>query len=505
MPINEPNLTPAQQQACDGLLRGIPVGEVLVLRGIAGSGKTTILERIQAATGATLLGMREFMRALKTGPPQAIEEAFLDPIEQALATAESVIMDDFHLIRNVVEGYKYPRAKLLNVALSALLADARARNKKLIFAVEDEMPAILWTQAYSVKIENFTAEDYAILSRAHLPAEGGTRLDYQKIHRFAPNLNGHQLRKACAWLRREADLGTDRFIEYLQTQHMVSNVEIEEVQPVDWKDLKGVDDVIRALEAKVALPFENAELSAQLGLKPKRGVLLSGPPGTGKTTIGRALAHRLKSKFFLIDGTVVAGSSDFYDTVDEIFEAAKRNAPSIVFIDDSDVIFEGKEDHGFYRYLLTLLDGLESANAEKVCVMMTAMDPGSLPPAMLRSGRIELWLETKLPNEEARAAIFLERIEKLPPPIGSADIATIARASRGLTGADLKAVAEDGKLLYAHDVATGRTTRVADEYFLEAIETVRANGRNYGRRRSPRLTGAVKVGFAMDELTVVGE
>ena len=56
--------------------------------------------------------------------------------------------------------------------------------------------------------------------------------------------------------------------------------------------------------------------------------------------MGRALAHRLKGKFFLIDGTVVAGGSDFYDDVGKVFEEAKRNAPAIIFIDDSDVIFE---------------------------------------------------------------------------------------------------------------------------------------------------------------------
>jgi len=148
---------------------------------------------------------------------------------------------------------------------------------------------------------------------------------------------------------------------------------------VRWSDLRGVDDVIRALEAKVALPFENDALTAGLRLKPKRGVLIAGPPGTGKTTIGRALAHRLKSKFFLIDGTVVAGSSDFFDDVKAIFERARRNAPSIVFIDDTDVIFDDNANPGFYRYLLTVLDGLESASSERVCVMMTAMNPGSLP------------------------------------------------------------------------------------------------------------------------------
>src|SRR6185369_10446805 len=112
----------------------------------------------------------------------------------------------------------------------------------------------------------------------------------------------------------------------LHSQNLTSNVEIREVTPVDWNDLKGVDDVIEALEAKIALPLENDALAAELQLKPKRGVLLAGPPGTGKTTIGRALAHRLKSKFFLIDGTVIAGSDDFQDEVSKIFDEAKKNA-----------------------------------------------------------------------------------------------------------------------------------------------------------------------------------
>src|SRR5205085_8166264 len=128
-----------------------------------------------------------------------------------------------------------------------------------------------------------------------------------------------------------------------------SNVELGEVEAVDLADLKGIDDVIESLEANIIMPLENDKLAERLNIKPKRGVLLAGPPGTGKTSIGRALAHRLRSKFFLIDGTFVSGTPQFYARVHQVFEAAKNNAPCIVFIDDSDVIFESGEEMGLYR------------------------------------------------------------------------------------------------------------------------------------------------------------
>ena len=114
------------------------------------------------------------------------------------------------------------------------------------------------------------------------------------------------------------------------------------------------------------------------------------------------------------------------------------------------------------------------------------MEPADLPAALLRSGRIELWLETRLPDKSARGEIFREKLASLPAPLCVADIEILASASRGSSGADLKAIIEDGKLQFAHDKTTGTPLRPAEEYFLDAIAAIRRNRRKYQtRRRAP--------------------
>src|SRR5262249_11098986 len=349
-------------------------------------------------------------------------------------------------------------------------------------------------RAFYVDIQDFKPADYEFFCRLYLDGVKTSNLDYAKIYRFAAKLNAHESRMGCAQLSQEEQVDTTRFIDYLRSQRLGSNVDLDEVQTADFRQLKGVEDVIRSLEANIILPLEDDQLSAELDLKAKRGVLLAGPPGTGKTTIGRDLAHRLKSKFFLIDGTFISGTNDFYSRIHQVFEAAKQHAPAIIFIDDSDAIFESGEELGLYRYLLTMLDGLESESAGRVCVILTAMDVGNLPPALIRSGRIELWLEMRLPNGEAREAILSNNLRNLPSEFGEIEVSRLAEATEGFTGADLKRLVEDGKTLYAYDKVQGLTLRPSTEYFLSAVETVRANRQRYAeaeaRARQQRATGS---------------
>jgi predicted AAA+ superfamily ATPase len=478
----EITLSPTQASAFDSLSAALDFGRFLVVWGAPGLGKSTILRQLHAARfpSAPLISTKDLLAEMADRHPLALEEAYADILRRAFRKSNVVLADDLHLLDAVVCcHYYYPRKSYFTSALTAVVNEAVEADHTLIVGCTGAAPAPIHQRAYYHGVKRFKAADYRHLSEAYLPGDIAARLDYEKIHRFAPQLNGHQLRGAAEELAKEPSLDTQRFIDYVRLRRMASNVDVGEVQAVDLRSLKGLDDVIESLEANIVLPFENDRIATELGVKPKRGVLLIGPPGTGKTTVGRALAHRLRSKFFLIDGTIISGTREFYEQIQKVAEAAKRNAPSIIFIDDSDVIFEQGREQGLYRYLLTMLDGIESETAGRVSVIMTAMDVGALPPALIRSGRIELWLETRLPDDAARAEILRELFAKLPEAMPAPDLDPIVKESAGLTGADLKRIVEDAKLLFAFDRAKDRPTTRTNDYLVKAIAAVRANKERY--------------------------
>jgi SpoVK/Ycf46/Vps4 family AAA+-type ATPase len=393
---------------------------------------------------------------------------------------------------------------MVRVAMKALGDHARGVGRTVVVATSQPFES-LGRLGKTVHLKELTTDDYRAVMAAYLSAEELASCDVAKVRRFARHLTARMLMRAALGARERRDANpsltvTDAVIDYLRAAQLVSNVDLGEVQTVKLDDLRGLDDVLHALEANVILPLEHSELAAELSLKAKRGVLLVGPPGTGKTTIGRALAHRLRGKFFLVDGTMIAGTGAFYQQLHHVFQSAMHNAPSVVFIDDSDVIFEG-EDPGLYRYLLTMLDGLEGESAAGVCLMMTAMDVGSLPPALVRSGRIELWLETRLPSAPARQALLSDLCAKLPPSMGRVDIEQLVSATDQLSGADLKRVVEDGKLLYAFDRAKGTPKASVTDYFIDALATVRGNRVRYAeaeaRARARHSGGAPQMSAAV--------
>ena len=131
------------------------MGGILVLKGGAGSGKTVILEQLHTSCGGALVGVRQFLAALADRDPNAIEEAFLRPIEDAMQANDLVFVDDLHLVTDIVGKHGYSRRYLLEAALTALLAEARVLNKTLVFATTESAPWPIERRAFTWEIGAF--------------------------------------------------------------------------------------------------------------------------------------------------------------------------------------------------------------------------------------------------------------------------------------------------------------------------------------------------------------
>lgn len=487
-----PPLTPVQARAYEALRHALRLSPVVRLTGQEGRGRSLLMRHLQQEQGGLLLTWRDLLPEQERHHPLAFEESFFRVVSQALAAHRLVMVDDLQVLARIgMECGFAVRPGFWEAPLLALIEAAEPQGRQLVLASSRGVPQAVMSRGAGVVIDRFAVEDYTALC-AHWLENEAADIDFAKLFRFAPKLNGHQLRAACTWVRESGRVTTDALIEYMRSQRLASNVDLGEVEAVDLTQLQGVEDVIRSLEIHIALPLENDAVAEQWELRPKRGVLLYGPPGTGKTTIGRALAHRLRGKFFLIDGTFIAGTAGFYDRVNWVFESAKDNAPAVIFIDDADAIFESGEEQGLYRYLLTMLDGLESEGAGRVCVMLTAMDVSHLPPALVRSGRVELWLEMKLPDAEARGRILQQHLLRVPDELQRVDVRHVVEVTDGFTGADLKRMVEDAKGLYAFDYVGGRAPRSATHYIREAAEGVRRNKQRYAEAEAAARAHAAR-------------
>jgi SpoVK/Ycf46/Vps4 family AAA+-type ATPase len=474
--VKLPDLSPSQQAAYQSLLHKVQKHYLCGFGVNYGHGRTFMLKRLALETGGHFLRLADFFDEIQTFHPLAIEEGIASTLLKALKAHNLVIVDDFHHVVNMVEScYGKARPGVLNAALDGILRWLEQSGKRLVLSSQHGHYADPLNEFIQKEnLVEFTAADHAFLF--NVLSHGKLKdVDFERVFVFAPHLNAIQMAYACQFLPPFGVFDTAFLIKFLETYALHSNVDTTEVETMDFADLYGVEEVIRQLEIDIIVPMERDDLAKDLGIRAKRGVLLYGPPGTGKTSIGRALAHRLHSKFFLLDGTVISGTDQFYQKVSQIFEAAKHNAPSILFIDDCDVLFENQDEFGLYRYLLTMLDGLESKSNAQVTVMFTAMNIGSLPPALIRSGRVELWLEMKLPNQAAREAMLQAILSGSVLQLKPGELNHLAELTYDCSGADLKRIVADARNLHGFDVAKAQPVRAPFEYFAQAIEQLRTN------------------------------
>lgn len=220
---------------------------------------------------------------------------------------------------------------------------------------------------------------------------------------------------------------------------------------VNYDDVGGMGDTIQQLREMVELPLRYPELFTRLGVDPPKGVLLHGPPGTGKTRLARAVANESEASFFTINGPEIMGSAygESERRLREVFEDAARAAPSIVFIDEIDSIAPkrsqsaGEAEKRLVAQLLTLMDGLHARS--HIVVIAATNRPDALDEALRRPGRFDREIVIGVPDEGGRREVL--GIHTRGMPLGEGvDLDELARTTHGFVGADLAALAREAAI-----------------------------------------------------------
>ena len=225
----------------------------------------------------------------------------------------------------------------------------------------------------------------------------------------------------------------------------------EKLDDVGYDDVGGVRKQMAQIRELVELPLRHPQLFKTIGVKPPKGILLYGPPGSGKTLIARAVANETGAFFFLINGPEImsklAGESE--SNLRKAFEEAEKNAPAIIFIDEIDSIApkrektQGEVERRIVSQLLTLMDGLKARS--HVIVMGATNRPNSIDAALRRFGRFDREIDIGVPDEVGRLEVMRihTRNMKLEDNV---DLEVICKDTHGYVGADLAALCTEAAL-----------------------------------------------------------
>ena len=231
----------------------------------------------------------------------------------------------------------------------------------------------------------------------------------------------------------------------------VNREDEEKLDDVGYDDIGGCRRQMAQIREMIELPLRHPTLFKTLGVKPPRGVLLFGPPGSGKTLIARAVANETGAFFFLINGPEImskmAGESE--SNLRNAFEEAEKNAPAIIFIDEIDSIApkrektNGEVEKRIVSQLLTLMDGLKGRS--NTVVIGATNRPNAIDPALRRFGRFDREIDIGVPDENGRLEIFRihTRNMKLDDDV---DPEAIARETHGFVGADMASLCTEAAM-----------------------------------------------------------
>ena len=271
---------------------------------------------------------------------------------------------------------------------------------------------------------------------------------------------------------------------------LVSGAEIIEKPNIKYSDLGGLDEQIREIRDAIELSLEKPESFEKFGIQPPKGVLLTGPPGTGKTMLAKAVASHTNATFLGLFGSELAQKyiGEGGRMVRELFSLARKKSPCIIFIDEIDAIGSKRLDSSTsgdrevqrtLMQLLSELDGFESL--ENVKVIAATNRPELLDKALLRPGRFDKIVEIPLPDIEGREAIFNVHARKMPLN-KDVDFSKLSIITEGYSGAEIKAITIDvGMKAISEGVSKCKMSHFKDA--ISSIDKKRKGVKNNGPER----------------------
>ncbi|HEX2167734.1 MAG TPA: AAA family ATPase, partial [Longimicrobiales bacterium] len=253
-----------------------------------------------------------------------------------------------------------------------------------------------------------------------------------------------------------------------------------EAPNVGWDDVGGLDEAKRELRDGIELPLKHPQSFERLGIRPAKGFLLFGPPGTGKTMLAKAVAREAEANFIATKSSDLLSKwyGESEQQVTRLFQRARQVAPTVIFIDEIDSMApmrggsmgEPAVTERVVNTLLAEMDGLEELRG--VVVIAASNRPGLLDPALLRPGRFDDLIYVPVPERDGRLHIL--KIHTRNMPLGEdVDLENIAGRTEGYTGADLEDVVRRAGLQALRDDLN--VERVTMNYFEDALKETRAS------------------------------
>lgn len=332
---------------------------------------------------------------------------------------------------------------------------------------QDKVEEISGTPVMVGNMEEMIDENHAIVSTS-----GGASNHYVGIMSF---VDKDLLEPGCTVLLHNKSMHIVGILSD-DTDPMVNVMKVDKAPLESYADIGGLESQIQEIKEAVELPMTHPEMYEDIGIKPPKGVILYGVPGTGKTLLAKAVANQTSATFLRIVGSELIQKylGDGPKLVREIFRAAEENAPSIVFIDEIDAVGTKRYNSNsggereIQRTMLELLNQLDGFDERgDVKVIMATNQIERLDPALLRPGRIDRKIEFPLPDLKTKQRIFEIHTKKmnLDKTVNFADVIT---AKDELSGADVKAVCTEAGLLALRE----RRMRCTGKDFEKAKENV---------------------------------